>query len=241
MNIGIVVFPGSNCDHDCQHVFKDVLGQDVTMVWHKETSLAGLDAVILPGGFSYGDYLRTGAIARFSPVMHAVKQFAAEGGMVMGICNGFQILLEAGLLPGVMLRNRSLHFICKDVYLRVENAATRFTGLCKPGQVLKVPVAHADGNYYTDPVTLASIKANAQVMFRYCTADGAVTADINPNGSLDNIAGIRNAEGNVLGMMPHPERCAEAVLGNDEGKLIFLSMLEALKGNKKQLKMVGAG
>ncbi|MBI3357408.1 MAG: phosphoribosylformylglycinamidine synthase subunit PurQ, partial [Nitrospirae bacterium] len=153
MTIGIVVFPGSNCDHDCQHVFKDVLGQDVMMVWHKETSLAGLDAVILPGGFSYGDYLRTGAIARFSPVMHAVKQFAAGGGLVLGICNGFQILLEAGLLPGAMLRNKSLHFICKEVYVKVENAATPFTNACKPGQVLKIPIAHADGNYYTDPVT----------------------------------------------------------------------------------------
>lgn len=234
MNIGVVVFPGSNCDHDCQHVFRDVLGQDVTMVWHKETSLAGLDGVILPGGFSYGDYLRTGAIARFSPVMNAVKQFAAEGGMVLGICNGFQILLEAGLLPGVMLRNRSLHFICKDVYLRVENAATPFTGLCQPGQVLKVPVAHADGNYYTDPVTLAAIKANAQVIFRYCTPDGNVTPDVNPNGSLDNIAGIRNAEGNVLGMMPHPERCAESVLGNEDGRLILASMVAGLKTVKRQ-------
>lgn len=235
MNIGVVVFPGSNCDHDCQHVFKDVLGQDVTMVWHKETSLAGLDGVILPGGFSYGDYLRTGAIARFSPVMNAVKQFADEGGMVLGICNGFQILLEAGLLPGVMLRNRSLHFICKDVYLRVENAATPFTGLCKPGQVLKVPIAHADGNYYTDPVTLAAIKANAQVIFRYCAADGSVTPDVNPNGSLDNIAGIRNAEGNVLGMMPHPERCAESVLGNEDGRLILASMVEGLKRGKARV------
>jgi phosphoribosylformylglycinamidine synthase subunit PurQ / glutaminase len=229
MNIGVVVFPGSNCDHDCQHVFKDVLGQDVTMVWHKETSLAGLDAVILPGGFSYGDYLRTGAIARFSPVMGAVKEFAKGGGVVLGICNGYQILLEAGLLPGVMLRNRSLHFICKDVYLRVENAATSFTSLCKPGQVIKVPVAHADGNYYTDPVTLAAIKANAQVLFRYCTPEGNVTAEVNPNGSLDNIAGICNAEGNVMGMMPHPERCAESVLGNDDGRLILASMVEGLK------------
>jgi phosphoribosylformylglycinamidine synthase len=234
MNIGVVVFPGSNCDHDCEHIFKDVLGQIVTMVWHKETSLAGLDGVILPGGFSYGDYLRTGAIARFSPVMNAVKQFAAEGGMVLGICNGFQILLEAGLLPGVMLRNRSLHFICKDVYLRVENAATPFTGLCAPGQVLKIPVAHADGNYYTDPVTLAAIKANAQVVFRYCDRDGKVTPEVNPNGSLDNIAGIRNAEGNVLGMMPHPERCAESVLGNEDGRLILASMVAGLKTVKRQ-------
>jgi len=238
MNIGVVVFPGSNCDHDCRHVFRDVLGQDVRMVWHKETSLAGLDGVILPGGFSYGDYLRTGAIARFSPVMGAVKEFAKSGGMVLGICNGFQILLEAGLLPGVMLRNRSLHFICKDVYVRIENAATPFTSLCRPGQVLKVPVAHADGNYYTDPVMLAAMKANAQVMFRYCTPEGHITAEVNPNGSLDNIAGIRNAEGNVLGMMPHPERCAESVLGNDEGRLILASMVEGLKTMKRQDEVV---
>lgn len=232
MRFGVVVFPGSNCDHDCQHVFHDVLGQDVTMVWHKETSLAGLDGVILPGGFSYGDYLRTGAIARFSPVMHAVQEFAAGGGLVLGICNGFQILLEAGLLPGAMLRNKSLHFICRDTYVRVENAATPFTMACAPGQVLKIPVAHADGNYYTDPVTLAGLQANAQVVFRYCTADGQVTQETNPNGSLDNIAGLRNAAGNVLGMMPHPERCAEDVLGNEDGRLILASMVEGVKKAK---------
>lgn len=232
MNIGVVVFPGSNCDHDCQYVFKDVLRQDVTMVWHRETSLAGLDAVILPGGFSYGDYLRTGAIARFSPVMQAVKQYATEGGLVLGICNGFQILSEAGLLPGAMLRNKSLHFICKDAYVRVENAATPFTSACKPGQVLKIPVAHADGNYYTDPVTLAGLQANAQVVFRYCTADGRVTPEVCPNGSLDNIAGIRNAEGNVLGMMPHPERCVEAMLGNEDGRTIFQSIITSLGQNR---------
>ena len=229
MNIGVIVFPGSNCDHDCEHVFKALLGQSVRMVWHKETSLAGLDAVILPGGFSYGDYLRTGAIARFSPVMGVVKEFARAGGLVLGICNGFQILLEAGLLPGAMLRNRSLNFICKDVYVRVENAATPFTGRCEPGQVLKLPIAHADGNYYTDPVTLAGLQANAQIVFRYCTSDGRVMPEANPNGSLDNIAGIRNAAGNVLGMMPHPERASEELLGNEDGKLIFLSMLEAMK------------
>ena len=229
MNIGVIVFPGSNCDHDCQHVFRDVLGQSVQMVWHKEASLKGLDAVVLPGGFSYGDYLRTGAIARFSPVMGAVTTFADEGGMVLGICNGFQILLEAGLLPGVMLRNRSLNFICKDVYIKVENAATPFTGACESGQVLKIPIAHADGNYYTDPVTLASIKANAQVIFRYCKADGQVTPEACPNGSLDNIAGIRNAAGNVLGMMPHPERGAEMLLGNEDGRLILASMIEGLR------------
>jgi phosphoribosylformylglycinamidine synthase len=236
MKIGVVVFPGSNCDHDCQYIFQDVLGQKVEMVWHKETLRPGLDAILLPGGFSYGDYLRTGAIARFSPVMTAVKAFANKGGLVMGICNGFQILLEAGLLPGVMLRNTSLNFICKDVFVKVENAATRFTNHCESGQVLKIPIAHADGNYYTDPVTLGGIKANAQVVFRYCTAEGKVTPEANPNGSLDNIAGIMNAEGNVLGMMPHPERCAETVLGNEAGRLIFLSMLETL--HKPQLTVV---
>jgi len=237
MNIGVVVFPGSNCDHDCQYIFQDVLGQDVTMVWHKETSLDGLDAVILPGGFSYGDYLRTGAIARFSPVMQAVKTFASAGGVVLGICNGFQILLEAGLLPGAMLRNRSLHFICRETYVKVENAATPFTNRCKPGQVLNIPIAHADGNYYTDPVTLAGLQANAQVVFRYCTQDGQITPEANPNGSLDNIAGIRNAEGNVLGMMPHPERCAEAVLGNEDGRRILASMVEGLKTKKEPVKV----
>ncbi|HJT22812.1 MAG TPA: phosphoribosylformylglycinamidine synthase subunit PurQ [Nitrospira sp.] len=229
MNIGILVFPGSNCDHDCQHVLADVLGQSVDMIWHKEALSTGLDAVVIPGGFSYGDYLRTGAIARFSPVMRDVKKFADDGGLVIGVCNGFQILLEAGLLPGAMLRNRSLHFVCKDVHVRVENAATPFTNMCKPGQVLKIPIAHAEGNYYTDPVTLAGLQANGQIAFRYCDADGKTTPDANPNGSVDHIAGIRNAQGNVLGMMPHPERCVEAMLGNEDGRLIFQSMLESLK------------
>jgi phosphoribosylformylglycinamidine synthase len=240
MKIGVVVFPGSNCDHDCEYVFKEVLGQSVEMIWHKDTSLSGLDAIVLPGGFSYGDYLRTGAIARFSPVMGLVRDFARKGGLVLGICNGFQILLEAGLLPGVMLRNRSLNFICKDAYITVENAATSFTNRCESGQVLRIPIAHADGNYYTDPVTLAGLKANAQVVFRYCDADGKVTAHANPNGSLDNIAGLINAHGNVLGMMPHPERSAEQVFGNDSGRLILLSMLETLRKAKLQPKMVGA-
>ena len=239
MKIGVVVFPGSNCDHDCQYIFKDVLGQYVEMIWHKETLLAGLDAIVLPGGFSYGDYLRTGAIARFSPVMGAVKAFANKGGLVIGICNGFQILLEAGLLPGVMLRNTSLNFICKDVYVKVENAATRFTNQCESGQVLKIPIAHADGKYYTDPVTLGGIKANAQVIFRYCTADGKVTPDANPNGSLDNIAGIMNADGNVLGMMPHPERSAEAILGNEDVRLFFQSMLSSFGRPELQSKLIG--
>jgi phosphoribosylformylglycinamidine synthase len=240
MKIGVVVFPGSNCDHDCEYVFKEVLGQSVEMIWHKNTSLAGFDAMVLPGGFSYGDYLRTGAIARFSPVMGLVQDFARKGGLVLGICNGFQILLEAGLLPGAMLRNSSLNFICKDAYIAVENAATSFTNRCESGQVLRIPIAHADGNYYTDPVTLAGLKANAQVVFRYCDADGKITASANPNGSLDNIAGIINAQGNVLGMMPHPERSAEQVLGNDDGRLILLSMLETLRKAKLQPKMVGA-
>ncbi len=236
MNIGVIVFPGSNCDHDCEHVFADVLGQTVQMLWHKETSLAGLDAVVLPGGFSYGDYLRTGAIARFSPVMNGIKQFSDAGGMILGICNGFQILLEAGLLPGAMMRNQSLSFVCRDVHVRVENAATPFTGRCESGQVLKLPIAHADGNYYTDAVTLSALQANAQIVFRYCSPDGKASPDANPNGSLDHIAGIKNAAGNVLGMMPHPERCAEEVLGNDDGRLVFLSMLDVLKKAKLQAK-----
>jgi len=240
MRVGVVVFPGSNCDHDCQHVLEDVLGQSVKAVWHKDTSLDGLDAVVLPGGFSYGDYLRTGAIARFSPVMSAVSKFAANGGLVLGICNGFQILLEAGLLPGAMMRNEALSFICEDVYIRVETADTPFTGRCEPGEVLKVPIAHADGNYYTDEVMLSQLKANAQVVFRYCTVDGTVTPEANPNGSLDNIAGIRNAAGNVLGMMPHPERCAEAMLGDEDGRLIFLSMLDALERARDRSTAVGS-
>jgi len=234
MTLGVVVFPGSNCDRDCLHVLGDVLGQSVRPVWHKEPSVEGLDAVVLPGGFSYGDYLRTGAIARFSPVMAAVERFAREGGLVLGICNGFQILLEAGLLPGAMLRNRSLSFICKDVQVRVENPATAFTSRCKLGQVLTLPIAHADGNYFADPDTLAKLTANKQLVFRYCTPEGIVTPEANPNGSIENIAGIINEAGNVLGMMPHPERCAESVLGNEAGRLIFLSMLDALKKAKPQ-------
>ncbi len=241
MNIGVVVFPGSNCDHDCVHVLGDVLGQTVRSIWHKETALDGLDAVVLPGGFSYGDYLRTGAIARFSPVMGAVQKFAASGGLVLGICNGFQILLEAGLLPGAMLRNKSLTFICQDACVRVENAATAFTSRYESGQVLKIPIAHADGNYYTDEVTLSQLQANAQIVFRYCTPDGQNTKEANPNGSLNSIAGIINARGNVLGMMPHPERCAEEVLGNEDGRLLFLSMLDALRKAKLQPKTVVTG
>jgi phosphoribosylformylglycinamidine synthase len=230
VNIGIIVFPGSNCDRDCAHVASAVMGQSAHLIWHEEKSVQGMDAIILPGGFSYGDYLRTGSIARFSPIMEAVIAFAKRGGLVLGICNGFQILLEAGLLPGAMLRNTGLSFICEDAYVRVENADTPFTNQCEAGQVLKLPIAHAEGNYYTDPVTLSALQANAQIVFRYCDREGKSTAVSNPNGSIDNIAGIRNAQGNVVGLMPHPERCAEAIFNNQDGHCIFDSMLAALRG-----------
>jgi phosphoribosylformylglycinamidine synthase len=229
IRIGILVFPGSNCDRDCHHAVTEVLGASAEFVWHKAERLPPVDAVLIPGGFSYGDYLRTGAIARFSPVMTAVTRFAESGGLVLGICNGFQILLEAGLLPGAMLRNQSLSFICRDIHVRVENTATPFTGRCRPGQVLTLPIAHAEGNYYTDAATLSSLKAQSRVVFRYCTPEGEVTPEANPNGSLDDIAGVMNAAGNVLGMMPHPERCAESLLGNEDGRLILLSLLDALR------------
>ena len=238
--VGILVFPGSNCDRDCHHAVEQIMGASGKFIWHKESALPPLDAVIIPGGFSYGDYLRTGAIARFSPVMAAVTRFAEAGGLVLGICNGFQILLEAGLLPGAMLRNRSLSFICRDVRVRIENTATPFTGRCKPGQVLTLPIAHADGNYYTDPATLSSLTGNNQVVFRYCTTDGQATPEANPNGSLDNIAGITNAAGNVLGLMPHPERSAEALLGNEDGRLILLSLLDSIKSGRFSPKTVMA-
>ena len=228
MKFGVIVFPGSNCDRDCYHVCRDVLGHHTQFIWHQETSLEGIDAVIIPGGFSYGDYLRTGSIARFSPIIEAVQQFAGQGGLVLGICNGFQVLLEVGLLPGAMLKNKNLSFICEDTYVKVENASTPFTNQCESGQVLKMPIAHAEGNYYTDLVTLSALQANAQIVFRYCDRDGNTTPESNPNGSLDNIAGIRNAAGNVLGLMPHPERCAEEVLGNRDGLAVFQSMLHAL-------------
>ena len=232
LRIGVLVFPGSNCDRDCHEAVTQVLGAQADFIWHKESTLPPLDAVIIPGGFSYGDYLRTGAIARFSPVMTAVTRFAEAGGLVLGICNGFQILLEAGLLPGAMLRNRSLSFICKDIHVRIENTATPFTSRCQAGQVLTLPIAHGEGNYYADQATLAGLKTRNQVVFRYCTQDGRVTPEANPNGSLDNIAGIVNEAGNVLGMMPHPERCADALLGNEDGRLILLSLLDAAKSRK---------
>jgi phosphoribosylformylglycinamidine synthase len=226
LRFGVIVFPGSNCDHDCYHVIKHVMGHEVDFIWHKEESFKHkYDGIVIPGGFSYGDYLRTGAIASYSPVMKAVAWHADAGGIVLGICNGFQILLEAGLLPGAMMRNKSLKFICKDVYLQVESEATPFTRSCHQNQLLKVPIAHAEGNYFADPETLARMKANHQIVLRYCDENGNVTDESNPNGSVDNIAGICNEQRNVVGMMPHPERCAESMLGNTDGKFIFASMI----------------
>ena len=225
MKFGVVVFPGSNCDSDVLHAVRDVMGQDAEYLWHKDHSLKDCDCIILPGGFSYGDYLRVGAIAQFSPLMDEVIRFAGEGGLVLGICNGFQILLETGLLPGAMKVNDSLHFVCKDIFLRVENTENPFTNNCREGEVLKVPVAHGGGNYYADPEVLKKLEENKQVVFRYATSEGEITAEANPNGSEHNIAGIMNEKGNVLGMMPHPERCVENLLGGEDGKKIFSSLL----------------
>lgn len=225
MRFGVLVFPGSNCDHDAYHVIGKVVGEPVRFVWHQSEDLSDLDAVIVPGGFSYGDYLRTGAIARFSPVMKAVKQFASDGKPVLGICNGFQILCEAGLLPGALLRNRGLKFVCKHVCLRVESVHTPFTALCRRGQVLRVPIAHMEGNYFVDDETLAEMKANDQIIFRYATHDGEVTDAANPNGARDHIAGVCNRERNVLGLMPHPERASEALLGSADGRILFESLV----------------
>ncbi len=228
MKFAIVVFPGSNCDHDAYHAAKHVLGQDAQFVWHKETSLGGADVVVLPGGFSHGDYLRTGAIARFSPVMQAVGEFARKGGPVLGICNGFQILLEAGLLPGAMLRNRDLKFHCEHVRLRVEQTDTPFTSRAASGQVLRIPVAHGEGNYYADPEVLRQIESSGRVVFRYCDADGQITEAANPNGAANNIAGICSESRNVVGLMPHPERACEPALGSSDGLVIFESVVSAL-------------
>ncbi|MDI3538720.1 MAG: phosphoribosylformylglycinamidine synthase subunit PurQ / glutaminase [Bacillota bacterium] len=229
MKFGVVVFPGSNCDADCYHAVKNVLGAECDYLWHQDRSVAGYDAIILPGGFSYGDYLRTGAIARFSPIMAAVADFARAGGLVLGICNGFQILLEAGLLPGAMRRNIGLSFRCEFVNVRVENTDTPFTSAYRPGQVLRLPIAHGEGNYYADPETLAALEAGGQVVLRYSEPDGRISEAANPNGSLHNIAALINKEGNVLGMMPHPERASEAILGSEDGRGIFISILRYLE------------
>ncbi len=226
MRFGVIVFPGSNCDHDCYHALKHVHKQDVEFVWHKAGGLGQFDVIVLPGGFSYGDYLRTGAIARFSPVMNGVVDFANRGGLVFGICNGFQILCEAGLLPGALMRNRSLRFVCKFVHLRVENNQTAFTNNCEVGEILNIPVAHAEGLYYTDGETLQRLDDNGQVLFRYCDSDGRVSDEANPNGSLENIAGIMNEAGNVMGMMPHPDRCYEKILNSDDGARLFGSIVD---------------
>jgi len=234
MRWAVVQFPGSNCDQDVVHVLKNVLGQEVELVWHKDSSLNGADVVVLPGGFSYGDYLRCGAIARFSPIMPAVKEAAAQGRTVLGICNGFQILCEAGLLPGVLIRNASLHFRCETRPVRVENAKSRFTRGYTAGQVLHLPIAHGEGNYVADEATLDALFANGQVLFTYSDAQGNVTDDSNPNGASRHIAGITNREGNVLGLMPHPERASEAILGSADGLALFESILASEKARAKK-------
>jgi phosphoribosylformylglycinamidine synthase I len=233
MKFGVVVFPGSNCDHDAFYAIGNVLKKPVEFIWHQSQDLAHCDAIILPGGFAYGDYLRTGAIARFSPVMKAVARFANSGGLVLGICNGFQILLEAGLLPGAMMRNSGLRFICRHVHISVEQTATPFTSTARPGQILKMPIAHGDGNYHCDEATIAELEGNDQVLFRYTTPDGSDDAAGNPNGSAHNIAGICNREHNVAGLMPHPERAVEAALDSADGLVIFKSMVEAFVGTAR--------
>ena len=235
MKFGIVVFPGSNCDHDAYHAAKHVLGQDAEFVWHKATELPGVDVVILPGGFSHGDYLRTGAIARFSPVMDAVTRFAAAGGPVLGICNGFQILLEAGLLPGAMLRNRGLKFRCEHVHVRVEQTDTPFTVACRPNQILRIPIAHGEGNYFTTPDELRRLEHNRQIVFRYVTASGEVSDEANPNGSASAIAGICSERRNVVGLMPHPERACELSIGSADGLVMFESVVAAYSSGSLSL------
>lgn len=226
MKVGVVVFPGSNCDHDTVHVVRTVLGQEAVLLWHRDTTLPDLDLVILPGGFAYGDYLRCGAIAKFSAIMDRIKQFAARGGLVFGICNGFQILQEAGMLPGVMLRNRGLKFICDYLHVRVERQDLPLTIRCQLHQVLRLPIAHNEGNFYADPGLLERIEANRQVVFRYCDAAGNVTDAANPNGSLHNIAGVANEAGNVFALMPHPERASEMALGSEDGRFLLKSLIQ---------------
>jgi phosphoribosylformylglycinamidine synthase I len=226
ISFGVVVFPGSNCDHDAYSVLNDIFHQDVKFLWHKDSSIGDVDVIILPGGFSYGDYLRCGAIARFSPIMKEVIAFAERGGTVMGICNGFQILCEAGLLPGALVRNEGLAFICKYVHLRVENVETKWTSDCVPNEVLRIPIAHGEGNYITDDTTLKRLEENRQILFRYCESDGKITTASCPNGSRNNIAGIMNERGNVMGLMPHPERASDPLLGATDGQKIFRSLIK---------------
>ncbi len=228
MKFGVIIFPGSNCDHDAFWTIQHVAKQPVTFLWHESHDLENCDAILVPGGFAYGDYLRTGAIAKFSPVMESVRKFAAGGGLVLGICNGFQILCESGLLPGALMRNVGLKYVCKPVSVRIENVQTPFTSACQPGEVLTIPIGHMDGNYFCDPETLKELNRDKRVVFRYCTPAGEITAEANPNGSLENIAGICSSGGNVVGMMPHPERSAEPELGCTDGMKIFESMVGAL-------------
>jgi phosphoribosylformylglycinamidine synthase len=225
MKFGVLVFPGSNCDHDTYNVIAEITHQPVTFLWHDSEDLEGVDAVLVPGGFAYGDYLRTGAIARFSPVMQSVTRFANDGGLVLGICNGFQILTEAGLLPGALMRNAGLKYICKQVHLRTETANSAFTNRLKIGEVLEIPIGHMEGNYYCDAETLGELESDDRIAFRYSTPEGEITPQANPNGSLSNIAGILNANRNVLGMMPHPDRSSELLLGSADGLKIFTSLL----------------
>jgi len=224
MKFGIVVLPGSNCDHDAIHVTKDVLGADAEVLWHKDTDLKGADCVIVPGGFAYGDYLRAGALAKFAPIMDAIRRHANAGGLVLGICNGFQVLTEVGLLPGALMRNQHLRFLSRDVFLRTEETDTPFTNQLLEGQVLRAPIAHGEGNYFADEATLDELERNRQVVFRYCDEEGRITGEANPNGSARNIAAICNRRRNVLGLMPHPERCSESILGNADGLGIFRSI-----------------
>ena len=228
MKFGIVVLPGSNCDHDTLHVTHDIIGAEVEVLWHKDTDLKGVDCVIVPGGFAYGDYLRAGALAKFAPIMEPVRRHAAAGGLVFGICNGFQVLTEVGLLPGALMRNANLRFAGKDIHVRTEETDTPITGELQKGQVLRMPIAHGEGNFYADDATLDDLERNRQVIFRYCDAQGRVISEGNPNGSARNIAGICNRARNVFGMMPHPERCSESLLGNADGLGIFKSIAASL-------------
>lgn len=232
MKFGVLVFPGSNCDHDTYNVIAEVAHQPVTFLWHDSADLQGCDAILVPGGFAYGDYLRTGAIARFSPVMQSVKKFAEGGGLVLGICNGFQILCESGLLPGALLRNTGLRYICKQVHLRTETTSSPFTQAIRKGEVLKIPIGHMDGNYFCDQATLDALRAEGRIAFRYSTPSGEITPEANPNGSLDNIAGILSEGRNVLGMMPHPDRSSESILGSADGWKIFASLVASLAATR---------
>jgi phosphoribosylformylglycinamidine synthase I len=227
MRFGIVILPGSNCDHDALHVAETILGAEAVTLWHKDTDLKGSDCIIIPGGFAYGDYLRAGALAKFAPIMEPIRRHAADGGLVLGICNGFQVLTEVGLLPGALMRNEHLRFICRDIHVRVEQGDTPFTATLSPDAVLRLPIAHGEGNYVADEATLDQLESDGRVVFRYCDAAGRVTRESNPNGSSRNIAGICNAGRNVLGLMPHPERCAEALLGNDDGLGVFKSIAQS--------------